>query len=321
MALKKQMEEWALRLKPLHWGYNLLNRKRILSDRATFRRYGIHRPRWFSLNASTFTDKSDREWWPEVTESQMSSVTDARVQNLVGRYSDEIRSWTKEGYLVLPGLLSGESVEIVNEEITRLLQKEEVGFNRQGNKIMFALRKSEAVRKVIDESGLHPLMDLLMGKETSLFQSINFLRGSEQGTHSDSIHMSTHPRGGLIAAWIALEDVSEENGPLHYYPGSHKLPYINNVDFGNEGNALMLGGKPYAAYTEVVNERIDQAGLKKKIFTPKKGDVFIWHANLLHGGEPIGDPNSTRKSMVLHYFSPDHICYHEISQRPALKML
>jgi hypothetical protein len=22
--------------------------------------------------------------------------------------------------------------------------------------------------------------------------------------------------------------------------------------------------------------------------------------------------------MVLHYFSPDHICYHEITQRPAL---
>ena len=50
----------------------------------------------------------------------------------------------------------------------------------------------------------------------------------------------------------------------------------------------------------------------------KKGDVLVWHANLLHGGMPVVHPALTRKSMVAHYFAEGVICYHEISQRPAV---
>lgn len=58
--------------------------------------------------------------------------------------------------------------------------------------------------------------------------------------------------------------------------------------------------------------------LEKKILLAKKGDVFIWHANLMHGGEPMLNKEQTRKSMVVHYFANDVIAYHEISERPAI---
>ena len=35
---------------------------------------------------------------------------------------------------------------------------------------------------------------------------------------------------------------------------------------------------------------------------PRKGEAFIWAANTLHGGEPIADPESTRRSQVTHYY-------------------
>ncbi len=59
--------------------------------------------------------------------------------------------------------------------------------------------------------------------------------------------------------------------------------------------------------------------MNKEIFLAKKGDLFIWHANLLHGGELRTD-DSTRKSLVAHYFTTegDVINYHEITQRPAI---
>ena len=50
----------------------------------------------------------------------------------------------------------------------------------------------------------------------------------------------------------------------------------------------------------------------------KKGDVFIWHANLIHGGSPIKDHSLTRKSMVIHYYAKDVIKYHEITERPSI---
>jgi len=34
----------------------------------------------------------------------------------------------------------------------------------------------------------------------------------------------------------------------------------------------------------------------------KKGQAFVWAANLAHGGSPILDPRSTRRSLVVHYY-------------------
>jgi hypothetical protein len=34
----------------------------------------------------------------------------------------------------------------------------------------------------------------------------------------------------------------------------------------------------------------------------KKGDVAIWHSNLLHGGAQVVDESRTRHSLAVHYF-------------------
>ncbi|HHM20513.1 MAG TPA: phytanoyl-CoA dioxygenase, partial [Bacteroidetes bacterium] len=162
------------------------------------------------------------------------------------------------------------------------------------------------------------LLDFLMGKKVVPFQTINFIEGSEQRAHSDSIHMMTHPPGYLIAAWIALEKVHQDNGPLFYYPGSHRLPYITTQDYDSGNTRFRLGSESNKRYEDKIAEVIEEAGLEKEYFFAEKGDVLVWHANLLHGGDPIRRPGATRKSMVAHYYCEDVICYHEISQRPAL---
>jgi ectoine hydroxylase-related dioxygenase (phytanoyl-CoA dioxygenase family) len=68
----------------------------------------------------------------------------------------------------------------------------------------------------------------------------------------------------------------------------------------------------------MIAERIKAQKLEKVKFFAKKGDLIIWHANLFHGGDPHLNKEKTRKSMVFHYFSENAICYHEITQRPAL---
>jgi len=183
---------------------------------------------------------------------------------------------------------------------------------------MFAFRTSENVKKAGKNKQLLSILSYLLGREVVLFQSINFLKGSQQRTHSDSIHMTTYPLGNLIAVWVALEDITETNGPLHYYEGSHKLPYYLNKDYDNEGNQFLLGEKSYAEYEEMIEKKINQNKLQKKVFLAKKGDLLIWHANLFHGGNIQTDISKTRKSMVFHYFGKEVVCYHEISQRPAL---
>jgi ectoine hydroxylase-related dioxygenase (phytanoyl-CoA dioxygenase family) len=183
---------------------------------------------------------------------------------------------------------------------------------------MFAVRKSPELRSMATDPLLISILEALLGSKPLLFQSINFLKGSEQEIHSDSIHMTTYPLGKLIAVWIALEDVDDSNGPLVYYPKSHLLPYYLNADYNNEGNRWMIGSKDYEAYEAMARRKIAESGLNSHTFHAKKGDILIWHANLFHGGAPHTDATRSRKSMVLHYFGNDAICYHEITQRPAL---
>ncbi len=62
-----------------------------------------------------------------------------------------------------------------------------------------------------------------------------------------------------------------------------------------------------------MQELIKEEGLERVVFTPKKGDMLIWHANLLHGGTPRKARGLSRKSVVCHYFAHGAVSYHDLS--------
>lgn len=294
--------------------FNFFNKKKLSHNIPLYKKYKINK--WyfspisssdFKFIESQFTRKENPDLIKEST----------FYKNQTEENQISLENFHEKGYAIIRNFISKEQADAVNLEIQELLDSKAIEF-KYGNKLMFALHKSEIIKNIGLESSLLRLLDILMDGKTKLFQSINFINGSQQKTHSDSIHMTTFPLGGLIGVWIALEDVSSENGALHYYPGSHQLPYYMNSDYDNEGNFLMLGNKGYKVYEEMLEQKIKEMNLKKDVFDCKKGDMLIWHANILHGGEPHINKNKTRKSMVFHYFDEDSICYHEITQRPAL---
>jgi len=162
-------------------------------------------------------------------------------------------------------------------------------------------------------------LTLLMGREAVPFQTIPSFFGSEQPEHSDAIHMSTFPLGFLGAAWIALEDVNEDCGPLAFYPGTHKYPYYMSEAVGIGVNEHKEKGREVYInkYESFMQKLIKDKGLKPHYFTAKKGDVLVWHHNLIHAGSKVKDPNSTRKSLVCHYFAKGVVCYHDLNNSRA----
>ena len=57
-----------------------------------------------------------------------------------------------------------------------------------------------------------------------------------------------------------------------------------------------------ADWFDYVDVQIRLRGLRERKFMARKGDVLIWHADLVHGGSPVRDLGRTRSSMVCHYF-------------------
>lgn len=296
--------------------YNFFHKKELKHNEAIYTKLGLRKKYYSSISSKDFIhfEGGQEENYvvstSEIKSTQLYQQTDASSQQ-------SLLDFQENGFAVLKSYVSSQVCDDINSAIEAGVKNGQYHFIHEG-KIMFAFRSIKALSDIGLKTELLELLNVLMHGKAQLFQSINFVMGSEQHTHSDSIHMTTYPLGGLMGVWIALEDIGEDNGPLHYYPGSHKLPYYLNKDYDNEGNSFMLGSKSYQAYEDMIAEKIKEKGLVKKTFVAKKGDVLLWHANLFHGGNEHLNKNRSRKSVVFHYFKEGSVCYHEISQRPAL---
>jgi phytanoyl-CoA hydroxylase len=302
------------RLKLSYMIYNFFHKKRLKHNIRIYKLLNMNK-RYFSPVSSKDFEGIDPEM---LKNSNYTPVAETKLfGNLSQHDQQSLLDFDNNGFAILKNFIPKEVIDNINNTVESMLAKQELSF-RYGNKIMFGYRKIEALRAIASDPDFVALLSALLTDDAKLFQSINFLSGSQQKTHSDSIHMTTFPLGGLLGVWVALEDIDDDNGPLHYYPGSHKLPYYLNKDYDNEGGFWLNGDKTYSAYEEMMRRKIEEFGLAKKTFKAKAGDVLIWHANLFHGGEPHLNKAKTRKSMVFHYYANNRVCYHEITQRPTL---
>ncbi|HVU55687.1 MAG TPA: phytanoyl-CoA dioxygenase family protein [Puia sp.] len=304
------------RFKFLHWLYNLIHYKSLSHNRAAYQAYHVRKPLIASISSKDFPDKTSRAWL-DTGHSGELAPGHAGYNDFPPAIQQQLLTWSDKGYLIWEGFLDPATADTIQGEVDKLVHRGKL-HPTHDNKLMFANRHSTLIRKVTEEKRLTSLLNFILDKEVVPFQTINFLYGSNQRAHSDSIHMTTYPLGYLIAVWIALEDTRPGNGPLFYYPGSHRLPYLLNSDFNEGETPLLLGNKDYVDYEDRIDEEIKQNSLQPEIFLAKKGDILIWHANLIHGGMPVKDPVQTRKSMVIHYYAKDVIKYHEITERPSL---
>ncbi|MEP6715908.1 MAG: phytanoyl-CoA dioxygenase family protein [Terriglobia bacterium] len=112
-----------------------------------------------------------------------------------------------------------------------------------------------------------------------------------------------------------VEDIHPESGPLVYYPGSHRLPYLFSSDVGiTEEDFKREGYAPYhEKYEPRIRELVESHGIEPHYFHAKKGDVLIWHANLVHGGSPRKDIARSRRAVVCHYFAKSAFVYHDLA--------
>jgi ectoine hydroxylase-related dioxygenase (phytanoyl-CoA dioxygenase family) len=283
-----------------------------------FNQFGEFRNDAFPRGAPTaWLDRPDAE---EAIQRRLAKgeITSAQAEGC--------RFWIKNGYLVLPGLVDPATLDATFAVYEAALAKGVFGDRRYVNEAQTLddrqldphLRLPE-IRALQHHEAILEWTDLLFGRKTLPFQTIMGHAGSQQAAHSDSIHMTTYPLGYLIANWIAFEDIDPNSGPLDYYPGSHRLPYLLSADVGIGPREFKEKG--YAIYSEkyepMIQHICEMAGLKREVFLAKKGDVLFWHANLVHGGSPRRDPDLSRKALVCHYFAEGVVTYHDLSGNPS----
>lgn len=175
-------------------------------------------------------------------------------------------------------------------------------------RVQDAWYRSQAVRKLAVWPAMRTLLKRAYGRDPFPFQTLNFRQGSQQSIHSDTIHFHSAPERFMCGVWIALEDVQPGAGPLIYHPGTHKLPVMTMRGAGV--NNPYPGYEDYvSAYVPRYAEAVEEAGMPQAQALPKKGWALVWAANLAHGGSPITEPGSTRRSLVVHNYFEDCLYY------------
>ena len=217
--------------------------------------------------------------------------------------AEQRERYEREGYLVIDDLIAPETLDAIVTELEGSFGKpprEEGGVRYFRRRIQDAWKVNDNVKALALAPPVLGLLEDLYGRKPLPFQTLDFLKGTEQAAHSDAIHFSTIPEGYMCGVWVALEDVDMDNGPVVFYPGSHRLPFVRMADAGLEANE-----SSYGDYERHIEQLIHRDGLEPRFATIEKGQALVWAANLLHGGAPQPDRTRSRHSQVTHYFFED----------------
>ena len=230
----------------------------------------------------------------------------------------QLTHWHEKGYVVLRNVIDERRIDRVLNDFEHFYAEGTVvgGHRRPPEKnplghfiptINVHMQSEPILDVLLDPTVMHWLK-LITGREMYGCQTINFFAGSQRALHQDHVHMTTRPFGFLAAAWVALEDIDLSSGPLIYVPGSQWLPFMNTKAIQN---STPTGGCPHHHMAEMMKRNVANAGLKVESFLAKKGDVLLWHCNLVHGGGPVTDLARSRLSMACHYAAVGVDYYHE----------
>lgn len=226
---------------------------------------------------------------------------------------DEVRqAFDADGYVVVHKLIDVARVDLVLQALQRFkraahpyyAQTIHTWIRPQIDAHGFMVESMENFTRLFFNAGLADAgNDILLGPEVlrvlrqldprhehfALWQNMLFDRSTGTIDHQDSWYLDTVPRGHLLAAWVALEDIEPGSGPFHVYPGSHRLIDAHAM--------ARLSHAEFAAHCAVVARTMpmEQALLSK-------GSVLFWHPWTLHGASRQTDATRSRKSLTAHYY-------------------
>ena len=192
------------------------------------------------------------------------------------------------------------SFRVLSDRYDHLMLKETDPAHYYGERMRLVdfHQSSVAGKKIsLHRNVLRFIQHVLPGRPV-MMQSLTFFEGSQQLVHQDHAYVIARIPSHLCASWVALEDIDPDAGPLEYVPCSHAQPMY---DWGNGMFRNEQSTGTDELFAKHIRDQAEQLGLDSVTYSPKKGDVLIWHSALAHAGSPVVNPDLTRKSYVTHY--------------------
>lgn len=258
---------------------------------------------------------------PWVDQDDFDEVAAKRITDgsLSVERQQQLESWRRDGFLQLSGAIPESLIDALRDDYERawterppcsvrvaghgvqefpdVLPREELGHHYY--RLLSFHEHSGPARDVMFHDSITSALGDIFDAPPVAMQSLFFEYGSEQDIHQDYPYVRAQHLPVLVGVWISLDDVDDDNGPLFYVPGSHRVPCFDwgdgRVWFDGEDESKVED------FADHLNAESERAGLDRLTLHTRKGDVLLWHAGLAHGGSQIIDNDRTRMSLVAHF--------------------
>ena len=221
---------------------------------------------------------------------------------------EQIAQYQQDGYTILRNALSAEDLHELRTHIEGIASgalpfpEANIEFdpNAPRQRHIDHLRKINGPSKCDaffrDHAAREPLLTAaadLLGPDVKLFADQVFIKGPggiKKTYHQDSAYFHIEPMA-LATAWVALDDVTLENGCLWVVQGSHREGLVDHSE------VWMVGSRQ--------DKTVPDAAIDLQREQPillQAGDCSFHHSLLLHRSGP-NQTTTRRRGMATHYMS------------------
>lgn len=215
---------------------------------------------------------------------------------------EDVAFYRREGYLLVRGLFSEGECAALRDYFTEMVERGGDGWAEGGvhpdsddplkryPRLLQPHRGDEvAFRYMVDER-IRTRLTAFYDREPYAVQTMVYFKppgARGQALHQDQRYLRAEP-GTCMAAWLALEDIDEENGCLEIVPGTQDIPMLCPGDSDTDRSFTR---------DEVPVPR----GSTPQPVVMKTGDVLFFNGALVHGSGPNRSADRFRRIIVGHY--------------------
>ena len=235
---------------------------------------------------------------------------------------EEYRSFRRDGYLVVRGLVAPDEVaELARFTDDMTAGRQTIpgipappdGLSDAERRLYYErIHMPHRTAEIAERFLLHPrivdVLEALIGPDVLGLQTMLFFKQpgqAGQGFHQDSYYIPTQP-DTLIGAWLAIDPADEENGCLWMTPGSQHEPIYPDCDgVTQQGDTILsdIDSVKSVSHPDVERNTLARIALRYDREAPvyaEPGDVVFFGGHVFHRSHR-NESDRPRRAFVSHY--------------------
>jgi len=261
----------------------------------------------------------DLKPWFDTSNAHQRLEQKAEAHPIAKQYKSEFESFLTHGFMVLENILDDKFIENINRDIDDAVKKKVQGYEEGSSQRIMGLHNNyKHIHQLWKQPKVIQILEQIFEDAVRPCQTLTYVYGSQQSYHQDTVHLTPFPAGYMCGVWVALEDIKAGSGELRVLKGSHRLPRI----YRETSNCPQVIDNQWDEFSQTVDKEwqrlIADHKFEEMSYLAKKGDILIWHENLMHGGSVRIDNHQSRRSIVSHYFAQGALGFYDSSGLPAV---